>query len=125
MQFLLINIFFKHPLTRELVVDITVVEYPAAVEFVSIVEIEARDEGASTSNATMFCSNIAAVSSTNQAHRKIPTNIYDNDAGYQILVNILQSADSLGFDNLLGVDIHKKWMKSCKQNWFKHGFIPE
>jgi hypothetical protein len=119
--------FFKHPLTRELVdVDITPVEDPTAAEFIaSIVEIEARDDGASSSNAAMLRSNVAAMSSTNQALKKIPSNLYDNDTRCQIFVNILQTVDAVGFDNSLGVRSRKKWIKSCKRNWFEHGFLSE
>ncbi len=119
--------FFKHPLTRELIdVDITLVEDPAAAEFIaSIVEIESRDDSTSTSNITTLNSNVAAVSSTNQALRKMPTNLYDNDTGCQILVHLLQTADAVGFDNTLGVGSRKKWIKQCKRNWFEHGFLSE
>jgi hypothetical protein len=79
-------------------IDITLVEDPATVEFIeSIIEDEARDDGATTSNTMMLISNIAAVSSTNQALRKILTNLYENDTGCQILVNLLQTADAVGF----------------------------
>jgi hypothetical protein len=73
----------------------------------------------------MLSSNVAAVSSTNQTHKKIPMNLYDIDTGYQILVIFLQTAAAAGFDNLLGAGSHKKWIKSCKRNWFKHGFLSE
>jgi hypothetical protein len=119
--------FFKHPLTRELVdVDITVVEDSAAAEFIaSVIESEARNDGPSTSNITTLSSTVEVVSSTNHPLRKIPANLYDNDTGNQILVNILQTADAIGYDNSLGVGSRKKWIKQCKHNWFEHGFLSE
>ncbi len=119
--------FFKHPLTRELVdVDITIIKDPSAQEFIaSIVESEARDDGPSSSNGATLSSNAEVVTATNLPLRKIPANLYDNDTGNQILVNILQTADAIGYDNSLGVGSQKKWIKQCKHNWFDHGFLSE
>jgi hypothetical protein len=57
--------------------------------------------------------------------QKLPTYLYDNEEGCRILVNILQTADAIGFSNTIGGGNRKKWVKQCKSNWFTPGFLQE